>query len=321
MELQNTILLIAACLGFITLSKFLLNTLVWIWIMFLRPGKNLKEYGSWALVTGSTDGIGKALAFELASKGLNLVLIGRNPSKLQVTSKEIEQKYCGVAIKTVVIDFSSCRGDEIARIIEEETRGLDLGILINNVGLAYPYARFLHEVDLELMESVVRVNVEGTTWVTKTVITGMLEKRKGAIVNIGSGSSAVVSSYPLYTIYAATKAYVAMLSKSISLEYKQHGIDVQCQIPLLVATKMASIKKSSLFIPSPEAYSKASIRWIGQHDHICVPYWPHALQACIMCLLPDPLLDWCLFRYLLGMRARGRRKDSRIGHLKDHKLS
>lgn len=142
----------------------------------------------------------------MASKGLNLVLIGRNHSKLQATSKEIMQKYSGVSIKTVVIDFSSCRGEEIARIIEEETRGLDLGILVNNVGLAYPYARFFHEVDLELMESVMRVNMEGTTWVTKAVIQGMLEKGKGAIVNIGSGSSACVSSYPLYTIYAATKA-------------------------------------------------------------------------------------------------------------------
>jgi 17beta-estradiol 17-dehydrogenase / very-long-chain 3-oxoacyl-CoA reductase len=46
--------------------------------MFLRPPKNLKEYGSWAIITGSTDGIGKALAFELASKGLNLVLVGRS---------------------------------------------------------------------------------------------------------------------------------------------------------------------------------------------------------------------------------------------------
>lgn len=82
--------------------------------------------------------------------------------------------------------------------------------MINNVGLAYPYARFFHEVDLELMESVVRVNVEGTTWVTKAVIPGMLKKRKGAIVNIGSGSSACVSSYLLYTIYAATKAYVSL---------------------------------------------------------------------------------------------------------------
>ncbi|GFP88329.1 very-long-chain 3-oxoacyl-coa reductase 1 [Phtheirospermum japonicum] len=74
---------------------------------------------------------------------------------------------------------------------------------------------------------------------------------------------------------------------------------------------MASIKKPSLFIPSAEMYSKASMRWIGHQDLICVPYWPHALQACVMSFLPEPLLDWCLFRYFVGMRARGLRKDSR----------
>ena len=61
--------------------------------MFLRPPKKLNKYGSWALVTGSTDGIGKCLSFELASKGLNLILIGRNPQKLQTTSNEIRAKF------------------------------------------------------------------------------------------------------------------------------------------------------------------------------------------------------------------------------------
>ncbi|KAG8383262.1 hypothetical protein BUALT_Bualt05G0166100 [Buddleja alternifolia] len=318
MELHNSTIKFIAILGFIYLSKLLLNFFIWLWIMFFRPAKNLKrEYGSWAMVTGSTDGIGRALAFELASKGLNLVLVGRNPQKLELTSKEIEKKHHGIFTKSIVIDFASCRGEEVARIIDEGIKGLDLGILINNAGLAYPYAKFLHEVDLELMDSVIRVNIEGTTWVTKTVISDMFEKkRKGAVVNIGSGSSCCVSSYPLCTIYAATKAYVAMLSKSISLEYKQHGIDVQCQIPLLVATKMPSIKKASFFIPSAETYSKASIRWIG-HDQICIPYWTHALQTYLLRMLPDPILDWFMFRMHLVMRQRGLRKDSRIEHSKN----
>ncbi|CAL5421213.1 unnamed protein product [Camellia sinensis] len=112
--------------------------------------------------------------------------------------------------------------------IGEEIEGLDVGVLINNTGLAYPFARFFHEVDLGLMKSVVGVNIVGATWVSDCSC--MLKKKKGAIVNIGSGSSgAAVSSYPLYTIYAATKAYIELFSRCISLEYKQHGIDVQCQ--------------------------------------------------------------------------------------------
>ncbi|KAH7570407.1 hypothetical protein JRO89_XS05G0102400 [Xanthoceras sorbifolium] len=258
--------------------------------MFLRPPKNLRDYGSWAVVTGSTDGIGKALAFELAEKGLNLVLVGRNPSKLEATSNEIHETMISdereVEIRTLVVDMEKSSGEEIARAVEEGIEGLDVGVLVNNAGVAYPYARFFHEVDVELMESVLKVNVDGPTWVTKAVIPVMLKKKKGAIVNIGSGSSVIVPSYPLYAIYAATKAYLAMFSRSIYMEYKEKGIDVQCQIPLFVATKMTKFKRSTFFIPSPKMYSKASIRWIG-YEHLCLPYWTHSLQWSLLVFTRD----------------------------------
>ncbi|GFZ00026.1 beta-ketoacyl reductase 1 [Actinidia rufa] len=178
--------------------------------MFLRPSKNLKHYGSWALITGSTGGIGRALASELASKGLNLVLLDRDPLELDATSQQIRKQNGGlVQVRTIAIDFAKQCGEEIAKRIEEEIEDLDVGILINNAGLAYPFARFFHELGLDLVESVVGVNIVGTTWVTRAVLPGMLKRKKGAIVNIGSGSSVAVSSYPLYTIYAATKAGVA----------------------------------------------------------------------------------------------------------------
>ena len=60
---------------------------------FLRPGKNLKSYGSWAIVTGATDGIGKALCEQLAIKKINVILISRTESKLQEQSKELETKH------------------------------------------------------------------------------------------------------------------------------------------------------------------------------------------------------------------------------------
>ncbi|KAK0574410.1 hypothetical protein LWI29_023282 [Acer saccharum] len=315
MEFQALILSTVSIIGFVSLCKPVLNFFTWVWRMFLRPPKNLKDYGSWAVVTGSTDGIGKALAFELAEKGLNLVLVGRNVSKLEATSNEIRERSISnkenrvVDVRTLVVDMEKLTGVEIAKKVEEGIEGLDVGVLVNNAGVAYPYARFFHEVDQELMESVLKVNMDGTTWVTKAVIPVMLKKKKGAIVNIGSGSSVVVSSYPLYSIYAATKAYLAMFSRSIYMEYKEKGIDVQCQIPLFVATKMSKFKKSTFFIPSPEMYSKASLRWIG-YEHLCLPYWPHSLQWTLLRALPDSLLIWFNFRLFLEQRKKGLMKDS-----------
>lgn len=213
MEFQDFFIITTiSAIGFISVFKCLINFVRWLWVMFLRPSKNLKEYGSWAAITGSTDGIGKALAFELASMGLNLILVGRSPSKLESTSREVHDKYGGkVRIKKIVIDLGKSSGVEIAQLIEKEIKGLDVGILINNAGVAYPFAKFFHEVDMELVESIAKVNIEAATWITWSVLPGMLKKKKGAIVNIGSGSSVVIPSYPLYTIYAASKAYVLFI--------------------------------------------------------------------------------------------------------------
>ncbi|KAL2991273.1 hypothetical protein AAZX31_11G250500 [Glycine max] len=87
----------------------------------------------------------------------------------------------------------------------------------------------------------------------------MIKKKKGAIVNIGSGSTVVLPSYPLVTLYAATKAYLAMFSRCISLKYQHQGIDIQCQVPLFVSTKMTKMK-TSLFVPTPDMHSKTCTR-------------------------------------------------------------
>ncbi|GMI75073.1 beta-ketoacyl reductase 1 [Hibiscus trionum] len=244
------VIFVISSLGFISLCKPLLGFIKWVWAIFLRPPKNLRDhYGSWAIVTGCTDGIGKALAFQLASEGLNLLLVGRNPLKLEATADAIRERF-GPQVETrnVVVDLAKTSGEEISKTMEGVIKGLDIGVLVNNAGLAYEGARFFHEVDSEVVEGIIKVNTEAATWITKAVVPVMAEKKKGAIVNMGSGSYGGFCSYPLYTIYAASKAYLTMFSRSINLEYKNTGIDIQCHIPLFVATKMAKFRRSSLFI-------------------------------------------------------------------------
>ncbi|TKY47718.1 Very-long-chain 3-oxoacyl-CoA reductase 1 [Spatholobus suberectus] len=309
MEGLDLFLVATNTIGFICVCRALVNFLKWVWVMFLRPPKQLKEYGSWAIITGPTDGIGKAMAFELASKGLNLLLVGRNPLKLEATSKEIRDRH-DVEVKFVVVDMQRVEGEEITKRIEEAIDGLDIGLLVNGAGLAYPYARFFHEVDSELMDAVIKVNLEGTTWITKAVLPTMIKKKKGAIVNIGSGSTVVLPSYPLVTLYAATKAYLAMFSRCISLEYKHQGIDIQCQVPLFVSTKMTRMK-TSLFVPTPDMYSRTCTRWIG-YEKLVVPYFLHSVQGFLIRAIPDAFVDSYMLRYFLYWRGRGLSKDSKI---------
>ncbi|CAA3032519.1 very-long-chain 3-oxoacyl- reductase 1-like [Olea europaea subsp. europaea] len=306
---QPTWLLPLLTLGVLSLFKCLFSILKWVYVNFLRPGKNLKKYGSWALVTGPTDGIGKAFAFQLAWKGLNLILVGRNPDKLREVSDSIKSKHGSTQIKTVMVDFSGDLNDGVGRI-KETIEGLDVGVLINNAGISYPYARFFQEVDENLLNDLIKVNVEGTTKVTHAVLPGMLNRKKGAIVNIGSGAATVIPSDPLYDVYAASKAYIDQFSRCLYVEYKKSGIDVQCQVPLYVATKMASIKRSSFFVPSTDGYARAALCWIG-YEPRCMPYWPHSLLWGLLYSLPESIVDAWRLKFCLGIRKRGQLKDSR----------
>lgn len=302
-------LLLLIALGALKLLLSLLSLLKWVYVNFLRPPKNLKKYGSWAVVTGPTDGIGKGFAFQLASKGLNLVLLGRNPDKLRDVSDSIKAKYGQTQIKTVVVDFSGDLDEGVKRI-KGTIEGLDVGVLINNVGVSYPYARYFHELDEKLLADLLKVNVEGTTKVTQAVLPVMLQRKKGAIVNIGSGAAIVIPSDPLYAVYAATKAYIDQFSRCLYVEYKKSGIDVQCQVPLYVATKMASIKRSSFFVPSTDGYARAGLRWIG-YEPRCTPYWPHSILWALAHSLPESIVDAWRLGFCLGIRKRGQLKDSR----------
>ncbi|XP_052205756.1 very-long-chain 3-oxoacyl-CoA reductase-like protein At1g24470 [Diospyros lotus] len=306
LQAQPLWILLLSALGFLSLLTHFFFLINWLYITLLRPPKNLRNYGSWALITGATDGIGKAFAFQLAQQGLNLVLVSRSYHKLRYVAAEIQARYPDTKIKEVALDLSSG-----GAAVEGAVEGLDVGVLVNNVGVTYPAARFFHEVEEEVWMKVVRVNLEATTRVTRAVLPGMVKRRRGAIVNIGSGAAVVVPSHPLFAIYAATKAYVDQLSRSLYVEYKDMGVDVQCQVPLYVSTKMASevasIHRSSLFAPSPEKYAEAAVARIG-FEARCSPYWAHSLQWFFASMLPERILD--SWRLAIGIR---RRQSSLIG--------
>ncbi|XP_039126170.1 LOW QUALITY PROTEIN: very-long-chain 3-oxoacyl-CoA reductase 1-like [Dioscorea cayenensis subsp. rotundata] len=308
LKAQPLWLLLLSLLGLFYILKLSFSFILWFYLIFLRPAKNLRRYGSWAIVTGCTEGIGKSFSFQLARKGLNLVLVARNPDKLAAVSNEILAKYRKVQIKTMIIDFSGDLDDGIKRLLKT-IDGLDVGILVNNAGISYPYAKYFHEVDEELVKSLIKVNVEAVTRVTHALLPGMLEKKCGAIVNIGSGAATVLPSEPLYAVYAGTKAYIDEFSKSLHVEYKNKGIDVQCQLPLYVATRMASIKRASFFAPSSDTYARSSVAWIGLGSS-CTPYWPHSVQWCFVAMLPESVVNKWRLGFCLNIRKRGLLKES-----------
>jgi len=96
-------------IGFLSLLRVLFIPLLkWFTTRFLLTNpKRLKRYGSWAMVTGATEGIGRAFAHELAKHGFNLILVSRNLSKLESVSDDFQQEFPHIKIKIIPFDFSS----------------------------------------------------------------------------------------------------------------------------------------------------------------------------------------------------------------------
>ncbi|CAM0943534.1 unnamed protein product [Alopecurus aequalis] len=306
-----------AILGALHVAAVAFRALSHLLLLLRRPTDLRRRYGTWAVVTGPTSGIGRSVALELARRGLNLVLIGRDPAKLQVISDTISTTYA-VQTKTIVVDLAHIatpKGDEAMRLLRHAVAGLDVGVLVNNAGLAKPCAVYLHETDVEAWARMIRVNLWAVTEVTATVLPGMVERGRGAIVNIGSGTTKAIPSFPLFSIYAASKRYVAQFSRSLHVEYRGKGIDVQCQAPLFVETSMtlgaaASRKQRNLFsrliMPTSDEYARAAACWIG-HGPLSMPNLGHRLQWCICHVVPDWMLDELVLRLNVWYRVRFQR--------------
>uniref|UniRef100_A0A8D0CSC1 Hydroxysteroid (20-beta) dehydrogenase 2 n=1 Tax=Sander lucioperca TaxID=283035 RepID=A0A8D0CSC1_SANLU len=247
---------------------------------------DLRTYGQWAVVTGATSGIGKAYASELARRGLDVVLVSRSDDKLQIIAKEIEDQY-GRKTRTIQVDFTD--GQSIYPAIAEELQGLEIGILVNNVGMAYSdhFAYFLEIPDAEQkITQVVNCNMLSVPQMTRLVLPGMVERGTGLIINISS--EAGVRPQPLLSLYSATKIFVTYFSQCLHAEYKSKGIIVQCVAPFMVSTNMTKNVSVNCFVKSSSTFASEALNTVG-HSSYTSGCLSHALQATALAIL---LPDW-----------------------------
>ncbi|CAL8364888.1 unnamed protein product [Lota lota] len=242
---------------------------------------DLKKYGRWAVVTGATSGIGRAYAKELARRGLDIVLISRSNEKLQTVAEEIETQY-GRRTLTIQADFTG--GGSIYPAIEEALRGMDIGILVNNVGMTYSgcFTLFLDIPNSELkISQVVNCNILSVTQMTRIVLPDMVKRGSGLIINIGSAIGA--RPYPFLSLYCATKVFVRYLSQCLDSEYKSKGITVQCVAPLLVSTNMTFNCKVNCMVKSASDFAREALNTVGYTNYTngCVS---HGLQSIVLTL-------------------------------------
>jgi uncharacterized protein len=260
-----------------------------------------------ALVTGASAGIGRAIAVELAARGHALVLVARRKDRLEEVARELTEEH-GVRIESVACDLSkpSARGrlaDQISEL------GLDVEILVNNAGFATNGA--FHESDPERELEQVRVLVEAAVALTSTFIPAMVDRRRGAILNVSS--TAAMQPLPYSAGYSAAKAYILTFSEALHQELRGHGVVVSALCPGPVRTDFWEISGWEVHggqtferaVPrpawiSPQQAARAGVAGLASGQRVIVPslgmraameavrYVPHALKL--------PAIEWMMRR-------------------------
>lgn len=246
---------------------------------------------------------------------MDIVLISRSEAKLKGVKEEILGKYPSVSVKCIVCDFS--KFDAVTRTsVKSSLDGLDVGVLVNNVGLGYRYPRFFHELPDEEVTNLLYLNVDSTVWMTRIVLPGMIERKRGAIVNLSSGSA--LYTLPLLAEYSGAKSFVEKFSRALNAEYRGKGVTCQCQVPFYVATKLAKMRRS-LMVPTPAEYVARAIGWIGYPDAVAQPFWLHAAQGWVLSALPDYVVASAIRGMHLATRKKGLKKDQAVAEDKGKK--
>lgn len=188
----------------------------------------IAQYGSWALVTGATDGIGRAFAESLAGRGLNLILVARRAQVLNELSTTLPRSY-GVQVQTVTADL----GDpaQVERVISACAQ-VPLGLAVLAAG--FGTSGDLTEIDPADDLNMVDVNCRAMVQLVHPISRQLKAQRRGGLILLGSivGFQGVARA----TTYAATKAFVQSLGEGLWHELKPHGIDVLVSAPGPVKT-------------------------------------------------------------------------------------
>jgi 17beta-estradiol 17-dehydrogenase / very-long-chain 3-oxoacyl-CoA reductase len=233
------------------------------------------------VITGASDGIGKDFALQLAQKGFNVVLVSRSASKLSALAWEIMGRYHGIQTKTLAMDFSKDDAGDYKRLAKL-INGLDIAILVNNVGKSHDIpVSFLETEDAE-MEDIITINVKGTLKVTKLIAPGMVMRRRGLILTMGSFGGFLPT--PLLATYSGSKAFLQHWSTALGAELKPHGVHTQLVIGYLITSAMSKARKPSMMIPTPQRFVKATLDKInikgtaGGMVGTITPFWSHGVM-------------------------------------------
>ena len=188
-----------------------------------------------ALITGATSGIGRATAIKLADYGFDLILCGRRTEKLVELKNELPDN---INVHTLTFDVRDRDAVETQlKALPAEWKNID--VLVNSAGNAHGLSP-LNTGDIDDWDAMIDGNVKGLLYVSKAIIPGMVERKKGHIINLSSVAGKY--TYPNGAVYCASKKAVEAISEGMRLELTEHGIKISNIAPGAVETEFSEVR-------------------------------------------------------------------------------
>jgi short-subunit dehydrogenase len=252
------------------------------------------------VITGATQGIGRALAEEFARGGHALLLVARDEAKLADTARALADAHA-VEVKFAACDLSTVEGCDG---VEEALRrfGLHADILVNNAAIMD--AGFFQDADPAKLRQIVDLNVQAVVDLTRRFLPGMIARRRGGVLNVASMEGFM--PVPYQATYAAAKAFVLSFTRAIAYETMYTGVRISALAPGTTATELhakagAANSRYVMLLPAmtSEDLARIAYRQFRRGRKVIVTGWFNRLSLFARRFAPDfalvPFMGW-LFR-------------------------
>ncbi len=257
------------------------------------------DAGSTALVTGASSGIGLDLASLFAADRWNLVLVARSEAKMKDTAAALARRH-GIEARALRADLAD-PGAPSAIAAWLRDRRIQVDGLVNNAGFGVygPFAT--NDADAELR--MIQVNLVALVDLTKRLLGGMLERRRGWIMNVAS--TAAFQPGPLMAVYYASKSFVLSFSEALACELEGSGVTVTALCPGPTATgfqtgadmKASRLVRSRLMMDSPSV-ARAGYAGLMRGRTLVIPGLTNRLMARSVRFMPRRIVTRAVRRFM-----------------------
>jgi len=253
------------------------------------------KYGPWALVTGASDGIGRAFARHLAAEGFNLVLVSRREKALASLASELLQAH-GVQCRVLPADLS-----DLAAVhrVADATSDLDVGLLVAAAG--FGTSGLFLDAELGVETGMVDLNCTSVAALAWHIGPRLVKRGGGGVVLLSSLLAFHGTAYAAH--YAATKAYVQTLAEGLRVEWAPHGVDVIASAPGPIRSGFAARADMKMAQALPaEVVGVVTMRALGRRTTVR-PGWLSKLLGWSLATLPRWAQVRVMTQVMKGMTA------------------